>query len=312
MPDNEVYTAPIGPPPGYKPQESFAPPPGPPPSHHDWQTAVPDTSELPPPPSLFSGYDRSPANNATEEQAKAAVAWLRHRPLAPALTLQQPALDALHWGNLALIKPPGMIGTAEPVGMGKWHCKTKNNSPDSCLVSSLPLYAVNSHHGQKKTIYFEVKILSRRPEVSLGLGFIALPYPPFRLPGWERASLGVHGDDGHRYVNDKWGGRDFTKPFKSGETVGIGMAFTPKGKSDEPPRYGQSSSTVDVDVDVFFTRNGKRDGGWDIHEELDQKQDLPITGLEGGHDLWASVGTFEDVEFEVLFSEKDWLYKPEK
>ena len=37
------------------------------------------------------------------------------------------------------------------------------------------------------------------------LGFVAPPYPPFRLPGWQRGSLAVHSDDGRRYVaNENW------------------------------------------------------------------------------------------------------------
>jgi hypothetical protein len=179
----------------------------------------------------------------------------------------------------------------------------------------LPLYSVSCHsqlpYKNKHTIYFEIRLLpgSRSSEISLGLGFVAQPYPPFRLPGWERASLGVHGDDGHRYVNDKWGGRDFTRPFRRGETVGIGMTFARK-VTDPPPVYGELPVTAQMDVEVFFTRDGKREGGWDIHEELDAQEDLPVTGLEGTHDLYAAVGTFDAVEFEVRFAEEDWLYKP--
>jgi hypothetical protein len=206
-----------------------------------------------------------------------------------------------------------MTGDLKPTGLGHWHAKTKNNSPDSVCISNLPLYSVSAHSPlqteQKKTIYFEVKVLSRRPEVTFGLGFVAQPYPQFRLPGWERASLGVHGDDGHRYVNDKWGGRDFTVPFKPGQTVGIGMTFGLK-KDDAPPAYGAAPSGAPIDVEVFFTRNGKKEGGWNIHEELDAAQDLPVTGLEGMHDIYAAVGSFDDVEFEVVFVAKDWLYKP--
>jgi hypothetical protein len=121
----------------------------------------------------------------------------------------------------------------------------------------------------------------------------------------------VHGDDGHRYVNDKWGGRDFTRPFRRGETIGIGMTFMWKPKvGDQPPAYDKPSAADLMDVEVFFTRDGKREGGWDVHEELDAQEDLPITGLEGAHDLYAAMGTFDAVDFEVLFAPEDWLYKP--
>lgn len=35
----------------------------------------------------------------------------------------------------------------------------------------------------------------------------------------------MHGDDGRRFINDTWGGKDFTNGFLEGETVGIGMEF---------------------------------------------------------------------------------------
>merc|ERR1711881_134054 len=73
---NNEYSAPSGPPPNRI--QEYSAPEGPPPSHsydapphepyHDWQTAVPDTSLLPPPPSM--GNQRSTTNNATEQQAE--------------------------------------------------------------------------------------------------------------------------------------------------------------------------------------------------------------------------------------------------
>jgi hypothetical protein len=216
--------------------------------------------------------------------------------------------------STTLTLPPGFTGSLKTLSQGRYHIKTKQNSKDTCIISSSPLYAVAAHSplttNQKHTIYYEVAILpSSRSEISLGLGFVGLPYPPFRLPGWERGSLGVHGDDGHRYVNDKWGGRDFTRPFKRGETVGIGMIFSRKSSGEELPAYGDQNGAGRIEVEVFFTRNGKREGGWDIHEELDAREDLPITGLEGAHDLYAAVGTFDAVDFEVKFAERDWLYR---
>jgi hypothetical protein len=326
----ETYAPPPGPPPGYQNQyvpppgpppthqEQYAPPPGPPPSRHNWQEAVPDTSLLPPPPSI--GYERSPTNNATESEANTAEEWLRHRPLQPPLhVVDRRALAQVDSGDVLLCKPPGYSGELRQIKMGSWKVKTKAHSPDSCMISNAPLYSVEAHSplqaNTSKTIYFEVKVLpgSRADEISLGLGFVALPYPPFRLPGWERAGLGVHGDDGHRYVNDKWGGRDFTQPFKRGQTVGIGMSFS-RREINQPPAYGDqpvsTTSSMPINVEVFFTRDGKKDSGWNIHEELDASEDLPVTGLEGMHDLYAAVGIFDAVEFEVNFVEKDWLYRP--
>lgn len=316
---NEVYAPPPGPPPGYN--AGYTAPPGPPPSHgpqHDWQTAVPDTSLLPPPPVI--GHDRSPTNNATEDEADRAETWCRSRPLLTPLHLSATDLDAIDSGHLALIKSPTLKGELRPKFPGHWLGRSKKHSPDSCIVSTLPLYATLAHSPLRthraKTIYFEVHFpRSNRAEISLALGFIAAPYPPFRLPGWERASLGVHGDDGHRYVNDQWGGKDFTAPFQPGETVGIGMTFSEPAGLGAPPAYGAETKAVQtqvvpIHVEVFFTRDGKREGGWNLHEENDAQQDLPVTGLEGANDLYAAVGTFESVEFEIIFNKKEWLYRP--
>ncbi len=69
--------------------------------------------------------------------------------------------------------------------------------------------------------------VTREADAGIGLGFVAPPYPPFRLPGWERASLAVHGDDGRQYVRSNCGGKDFTNSFENDEIVGIAMVCSP-------------------------------------------------------------------------------------
>lgn len=214
-----------------------------------------------------------------------------------------------------------------------------STSNDVCLFTSLPLYSalVDSPYrtGMTKTIYFEVRLLPRSSprkrsglfwkggsdkeiEGSVALGFVAPPYPTWRLPGWQRGSLGVHGDDGRRYVNDDKEGVDFTAPFIRGDTVGLGMTFSVP--TTQPPAYPGSDSKIvqgperqPLDVQVFFTRNGVRRCGWDLHEEIDieRAEGMPggVTGLEGEHDLLAAVGIFGHVECDVLFGRADWMYR---
>ena len=137
-------------------------------------------------------------------------------------------------------------------------------------------------------------------EAGIALGFFAPPYPAWRLPGWQRGSLGVHGDDGHRYVNDPFGGLDFTDAFNVGDTLGIGITYSiPSGT----PPYG-------LEGQVFFTRNGKKEGGWDIHEQLDEKIEDGVKGLEGDYDIFAAVGVFGPADFEIRFSPEQWLFNP--
>ena len=323
-PSHSEYAAPAGPPPSHS---EYTPPPGPPPSHtdytkppstqepyHDWQTAVPDTSLLPPPPSV--GNQQSSTNNATEQQAEQGESWCHANPLLGPVYLPQEALFALQKGEIGVMKPRSYAGQLDRPRPGVWAGKTKLNCPDSCIMSTIPLYSVNAHSpltaGQKKTIYYEVRISKKnRREVSLALGFTAPPYPTFRLPGWHRGSLAVHGDDGSKFINDRWGGKDFTSPFRPGETIGLGMSFAKRDLSS-PPSYGQAQTEVQnpINVEVFLTRDGSVTGGWNLHEEGDSVEDLPVTGLEGYHDLMAAVGTFDGVEFEIVFAEREWMFHP--
>jgi hypothetical protein len=234
--------------------------------------------------------------------------------------MSQAALLALECGEVGVIKPRSYIGVLDRPRSGVWAGKTKASCPDSCITSSIPLYSVIAHSplntGSSKTIYYEVRVNKRnRREISLAMGFAAPPYPTFRLPGWHRGCLAVHGDDGSKYINDRWGGKDFTTPFQAGETLGIGMTLS-KRDQNAPPAYSdgptpaQTMATTPINVEIFFTRDGRKTGGWNLHEEGDAEQDLPVTGLEGLNDLFAAVGTFENVDFEIVFNEGEWLYHP--
>ncbi|GAP84289.1 putative spry domain-containing protein [Rosellinia necatrix] len=297
----------FAPPPGPPPSHDYAPPPGPPPPHgadtkkHDWETAVPDTSLLPPPPNFFSGFDRSPANNATEEEAEAGENWCRQFPMSHPLQMGPPELNASNSGNINMFAPPFFRGTLNLQSIGVWRGQSPSRGTDACLATYPPLYSVSAHSplatGRGKTIYYEVHILQdSRDEVSLALGFSAPPYPPFRLPGWHRGSVGVHGDDGNKYINDRWGGKTFTHPFRRGETLGLGMDF------NRAPEGG-------IRVEIFLTRDGIESGRWNLHEETDKDQDLPVTGLEGFHDLCAAIGVFDKVSFDIVFVPEKWRWQ---
>ncbi|KAK0731833.1 hypothetical protein B0H67DRAFT_566002 [Lasiosphaeris hirsuta] len=287
----------------------MAPPPGPPPASskpkHDWESLVPDTSLFPPPPSFFSGFDRSPASNATEAEAEAGERWCAQFPLAPPLGLDAAALGALRAHDVRLMTPTvGWKGSLAWRAPGVWEGRTDRAATDSTVIAYPPLYAVQQHEPGRsaagaRTVYYEVAVLQDggKGDVCLALGFTALPYPSFRMPGWHRGSLAVHGDDGHRFVNDRWGGKAFTEPFRRGETYGIGMTFRAAGQGR-------------IATEVFFTRQGRLTGSWDLHEESDAEQDLPVTGLEGYHDLSCAIGTYKAVSFDAIFDPARWLYQP--
>lgn len=232
------------------------------------------------------------------------------------ITFPEAALEAVIEGQVNVIKPRSYQGILERPRPGVWAGKSKSSCPDSCITSTIPLYSVMAHSptrtGRSKTIYYEVRIPKRnRKEVSLAMGFAAAPYPTFRLPGWHRGCLAVHGDDGSKYINDRWGGKDFTQPFRPGETLGIGMTFAER-YPNAPPSYGppQAEAASPIDVEIFLTRDGIKAGSWNLHEEGDAVEDLPVTGLEGFNDIYAAVGPFESVEFEIVFNPVEWMFRP--
>ena len=217
---------------------------------------------------------------------------------------------------MVLQKPREFRGSLVQTQRGRWKGSTSSDCRDACLVSALPMYfaAVDSTIASNKpaTIYFELKLLStkqrlRGDECSLAVGFCAIPYPTWRMPGWERGSLAVHSDDGRRYVSDNEGGKDFAAPFKEGEVVGIGIRFF-------GPYASQSSTSSSVkgalNGEAFFTRNGRPDGSWNIHEEVDAEFSSDTQGLNGTCDLYACVGAYGAISFEVIFDPRQWQYKP--
>lgn len=114
----------------------------------------------------------------------------------------------------------------------------------------------------------------------------------------------MHGDDGRRFVNDPWGGRDFVAAFQAGETIGIGMTFS----TEELRTAGPEGR---VKTRVFVTRGGKRadSDGWDVDEERDGR-DEGVDGLMGEADLYPAIGVFGGVEFEVNLGREGWLWRP--
>lgn len=310
--DKHDFAPPPGPPPSHSQSkgETFLPPPGPPPSqtssnpppYHDW-TVIPDTALLPPPPPLPQDY--SPTNNATYDSAARAHEWCARYPVYTPSSPSHELHALAQNGHLSLEKPQGPLAgrgfELRKLSPSTWTVHTRSAQQDAIILSSIPLYFAAADSplltGQAKTIYFEIVVKAiANSNSGIAVGFAAKPYPPWRLPGWHRASVGVHGDDGRRFVNDSWGGREFVDAFKRGETIGIGMTLSTLAMTTD----GASG----VQTSAFVTRNGRRDEGWEwqLDEERDQR-DEGIEGLTGDLDLYPAIGVFGGVEFEVRFGD---------
>ncbi|KGO77119.1 hypothetical protein PITC_023610 [Penicillium italicum] len=283
------------------------------PPYHNWQEAVPDTATFPPPP--ITGYLISGTGNASEDDAQRAHDFCDSVPL---WLPTQPSTAVYHdvqAYDLRPVHPAELRGNVSAVARGHWRGYSADGNGDCVVLTQLPMYfsAADSPFVRelKKTIYFEVKLVALRagptPQDCSGLsiGYAAQPYPSWRSPGWERGGLGVFSDDGCRFVNDSFGGRDFTTAFKVGETVGLGMEF------ELPDNiYSGDKKNKTCKVHIFFTRNGSRSGGWDLHEEVDADSG-GVEGLEGNFDLYGAIGLFGGVDFESCFDPAGWLWRPE-
>ncbi|KAB8446178.1 hypothetical protein FH972_025160 [Carpinus fangiana] len=326
------FAPPPGPPPSHQQnayQDTYEPPQGPPPSksakasetepppYHDW-TVIPDTALLPPPPSFAYQPAVSPVANASRADGDRAWDWTNANPLWPPRQLSESEQKGLSIGFASIIVPQELKGEVHPNKQkpGLWHISTTRSCNDASILSSIPMYS--ALYGSPAVTrrpayaYFEVKLGELGQDSGVALGFLAPPYPTWRLPGWQRASLAVHGDDGRRFVNDTWGGKDFVPAFEPGDTVGLGMYLRSSGA--QLPSYSRLPNSGAVsDVEVFFTRNGKKEASWDLHEETDAKMDQPggVTGLEGDRDLYAAIGVYGPCEFEIKFGRHNWLFKPE-
>ncbi|CEL06726.1 hypothetical protein ASPCAL09898 [Aspergillus calidoustus] len=316
----KTYAPPPGPPPGYSDASRpgngpFTEPDnasiGPLPPYHNWQETVPDTATFPPPP-VTANYI-SATGNASSDDAERAHEWCDAsplwRPVFPSAHVYQ-QVQNYHIQHLRSSEFNGDLSMHDD----RWRGYTRDGNSDCILTTMLPLYFASADSPfvteRYKTIYYEVKLLGLRAGPSpqdasgLAIGYVAQPYPSWRSPGWERGSIGVFSDDGCRFVNDSFGGRDFTTPFRVGETVGLGMTF------QLPTDVIDIRGTLKLRTRVFFTRNGQHVGDWDLHEERDAEAG-GIEGLEGDVDLYAAIGLFGGVDFEICYHPRGWLYCPE-
>ncbi|KAG1463487.1 hypothetical protein G6F56_005271 [Rhizopus delemar] len=72
----------------------------------------------------------------------------------------------------------------------------------------------------------------------VSVGVATKPYPSWRLPGWNRYSMGYFSNNGYKYFSSPFNGKPHGLSFKHGDVIGVGY------------RHRTGS--------IFFTRNGRK------------------------------------------------------
>jgi len=199
-----------------------------------------------------------------------------------------PADDAMkdRFQGYVVLPPRCAYGTSEVV--------TKRGCKDVCLLSNFPLHFGMYDRSNLRGVYYEITVEKMKGVIALGM--TPLPFPQFRLPGWERG-IGLHFDDMHIFLLDDEGGREMRDPRArqalvedsqlKGQVFGCG--------------YDYSRSTV------FFTLNGKRlqDEFYatSTYVQYDIFAAVGVSGREGMH--WTS----EENKFTVNFGGEDFAWK---
>lgn len=183
----------------------------------------------------------------------------------------------------------------------------KKRCPDSTILSQVPLYLARYHHpsGANPTVvigyHLSIAGLPLDGDSIVAMGFACVPYPQYRLPGWHRGSLAIHSDDGRRYCNDGYGGIEFTRPFSQGDQLALALVMR---WVTVPGGAGM------VESEVVFVRNGRREGGWMVREEVESGRPDPKIGLLGERDIFAAVGVSGgkgvEVAVRVMGREEVW------
>jgi hypothetical protein len=299
-------------------------------SSHHAADIDPPPPDYPPPPGF--SHDYSSGANATASEADNAAHWCRAYPLTAPFPLAPHLLRIIHSHQHTLLTPPRFKGSVSLVNAStsSWRVESYRGCKDTLIQTTIPAYATLSDSPlvteRPRTIYFEIRILrlgastsSTGPghahrltsmfsralhaadeECGVAIGFFAPPYPPFRLPGWQRGSVAIHSDDGRRYVSNPEGGVDCTTPFKVGETIGVGISFNMAAYiAGRAPK---------LEVDVVVTKDGRRIGGWNLERQGDAAVEK-LEGLRGEMDLFPAIGVFGETEIEVNFGETTWLYR---
>ncbi|GAA5975294.1 hypothetical protein JCM5350_006417 [Sporobolomyces pararoseus] len=150
-----------------------------------------------------------------------------------------------------------------------------------CSVqSNLPLPKLN------EVYYWEAKMFEKPQGTNVAIGLATKPFPSFRLPGWNKYSIGYHSADGFKSHNFPFTSTSYGPPLLEGDTLGVGYR----------PRTGT----------VFFTRNGKKLE--DAFIGFNKHNLFPTVGADGSCSIHVNLGQAGFVFIEA--NVKKWGLAP--
>ena len=107
--------------------------------------------------------------------------------------------------------------------------------------------------------YYEIKIINAGRNGFIGIGLCSKNVDLDRLPGWEKDSLGYHGDDGNIF-KDSGIGIPYGPKFATGDSIGLCWNLVKKI--------------------IFFTKNGASlKNAFSNYSSFDNYQMIPVVGL---------------------------------
>ncbi|KAJ2832070.1 Protein ssh4, partial [Coemansia furcata] len=122
---------------------------------------------------------------------------------------------------------------------------------------------------EQRVYYYEVRLTRLSPGTNVAVGVAMRSYPPLRLAGWARNSVGFHTSDGCVYQSHPLDICRKTKPAHTSDTLGVGWR----------PRSGKA----------FFAINGVIVGH--ARTPWAQKRLYPIVSADGPCSLSVNMGT---------------------
>ncbi|ORX44270.1 SPRY-domain-containing protein [Hesseltinella vesiculosa] len=103
---------------------------------------------------------------------------------------------------------------------------------ECCLQTNLPLPRTQDVY------YWEAKMYELPRTTMVSVGVATKPYPNWRLPGWNKHSVGYFSHHGGKHFNNPFFHKSYGSPFQEGDVIGVG--------------YRHRSGTI------FYTKNGRK------------------------------------------------------